>query len=110
MGIFDLIQQLGWNAPKARGTIANRYRAALMYARFGEKMKSGEDPRNYSHKVWQRNRRLVPNSDIVAFHRAIENYYEAISNSEEFKALDTGNADAELIITALTWYETMRGC
>lgn len=97
-----------WAKETARPQICYRYKAALLFAKYGIRLKFNEGAVNYSHKVWLKNRRLVADKDIKKFHKQIEVEFERLENSMEYVQLREGTASAILILDTLVRYSYVR--
>lgn len=99
-----------WSVVSARPQIAHRYLSSLMFVKYGQMLGLGENPRNYSHKIWLKNIREVPGNEIVAYQNEIEDYAKSVKASANYQALLNGEAPPELILDTLVRYEFVRNC
>lgn len=98
-----------WRKESARPNIARRFLSVVLWRKYGVRLKQGkEDPRNYAHRVWLKNRRDVPDDKIVSFQRDIVKHIEKVKASSQYQALLNGTASDELINLTLDNYTQAR--
>ena len=97
-----------WRRPSARNNIARRYMRVKLWLKYGVKPKTWESAVNYSHRVWMKNRRDVPDDEVAAFHKDIVKYIKRVEAGKNHWALLSGTASDALIKQTIDGYTKAR--
>ncbi|MFW9991890.1 MAG: hypothetical protein ACFFD4_07795 [Candidatus Odinarchaeota archaeon] len=93
---------------QARKNIATRYLMVQTYLKYGERLGFGENPVNFAHRVWLRDREGVPDTEIAKFQKNIVIQIKKIKEDEPYQSLLNGDASNEFIDNVLNMYEIVR--
>lgn len=87
-----------WRANKqARKNIATRHLMVELWYEYQLRLKRGENPVNYAHRVWLGDKEFVPENETVSYQKEIVEFIKDFKEGEEYQALLNGTAPDELI-------------
>lgn len=82
---------------QARKNIATRYLMTELFYEYGLRLKWGENPVNYAHRVWIKDAKEIPNGEIVSYQKEVVEFIKGIKATETYQQLVDGTASDELI-------------
>ena len=97
-----------WRSPSARANIARRYIRVKLWYYYRVKPKTRENPVNYAHRIWLKNRRFVHTEETQSYQKAIVKNIKRMEAGKNHQALLKGKASDTLINQTIENYSIAR--
>jgi len=79
-----------------------------LWYEFQLRLKRGENPVNYAHRVWLKDNDFIPDSEIISYQKEVVEFIKELKESEEYQSLLNGTASDEFMEGVLSDYTEVR--